>query len=75
MEKAADCTVAAPFTLVDGVLTATAKGIGNINATCGNATSVIALECFLDSDAQGVHALNATYEADGGVNGRACIRR
>ena len=68
VEKAADCTVAAPFTLVDGVLTATAKGIGNINATCGNATSVIALECFLDSDAQGVHALNATYEADGGVN-------
>lgn len=68
VEKAADCTVAAPFTLVDGVLTATAKGIGNINATCGNATSVIALECFLDSDAQGVHALNATYDADGGVN-------
>jgi F5/8 type C domain len=68
VEKAADCTVAAPFTLVDGVLTATAKGIGNINATCGDATSVIALECFLDSDAQGVHALNATYEADGGVN-------
>lgn len=68
VEKAADCTVAAPFTLVDGVLTATAKGIGNINATCGNATSDIALECFLDSDAQGVHALNATYDADGGVN-------
>lgn len=68
VEKAADCTVAAPFTLVDGVLTATAKGIGNINATCGDATSVIALECFLDSDAQGVHALNATYDADGGVN-------
>lgn len=68
VEKAADCTVAAPFTLVDGVLTATAKGIGNINATCGNATSVIALECFLDSDAQGVHALNATYDADGSVN-------
>lgn len=68
VEKAADCNVEAPFTLVDGVLTATAKGIGNINATCGNATSVIALECFLDSDAQGVHALNATYEADGDVN-------
>lgn len=68
VEEAADCNVEAPFTLVDGVLTATAKGIGNINATCGNATSVIALECFLDSDAQGVHAINATYEADGGVN-------
>lgn len=68
VEKAADCTVSAPFTLVDGVLTATAKGIGNINATYGNATSVIALECFLDSDAQGVHALNSTYDADGGVN-------
>lgn len=68
VEKAADCTVAAPFTLVDGVLTATAKGIGNITATCGTATSNIALECFLDSDAQGVHALNATYEADGGVD-------
>lgn len=68
VEKAADCTVAAPFTLVDGVLTATAKGIGNITATCGTATSNIALECFLDSDAQGVHASNATYEADGGVN-------
>lgn len=68
VEKAADCTVAAPFTLVDGVLTATAKGIGNITATCGTATSNIALECFLDSDAKGVHAINATYEADGGVN-------
>ncbi len=68
VEKAADCTVAAPFTLVDGVLTATAKGIGNITATCGTATSNIALECFLDSDAQGVHAINATYEADGGVD-------
>lgn len=68
VEKAADCTVEAPFTLVDGVLTATAKGLGNITATCGNATSVIALECFLDSDAQGVHALDATYEADGDVN-------
>lgn len=68
VEKEADCTVTAPFTLVDGALTATAKGIGNINATCGNATSVIALECFLDSDAQGVHALNATYEADGDVD-------
>lgn len=68
VEKAADCTVEAPFTLVDGVLTATAKGIGHITATCGTATSDIALECFLDSDAQGVHAINATYEADGGVN-------
>lgn len=68
VEKAADCKVAAPFTLVDGVLTATAKGIGNITATCGTATSNIALECFLDSDAQGVHAINATYEADGGVD-------
>lgn len=68
VEKAADCTVEAPFTLVDGVLTATAKGTGHITATCGTATSDIALECFLDSDAQGVHAINATYEADGGVN-------
>lgn len=68
LEKAADCTVSAPFTLVDGVLTASAKGIGYITATCGTATSNIALECFLDSDAQGVHALNATYDADGGVN-------
>ena len=68
VEKAADCTVAAPFTLVDGVLTATAKGIGNITATCGTATSNIALECFLDSDAKGVHAINATYKADGGVD-------
>lgn len=68
VEKVADCVVEAPFTLVDGVLTATAKGTGHITATCGNATSVIALACFLDSDAQGVHALNATYEADGGVN-------
>lgn len=68
VEKAADCTVEAPFTLVDGVLTATAKGTGHITATCGTATSEIALECFLDSDAQGVHAINATYEADGGVN-------
>ena len=68
VEEAADCTVEAPFTLVDGVLTATAKGIGHITATCGTATSDIALECFLDSDAQGVHAINATYEADGGVN-------
>lgn len=68
VEKAADCTVEAPFTLVDGVLTATAKGTGHITATCETATSDIALECFLDSDAQGVHAINATYEADGGVN-------
>lgn len=68
VEKAADCVVEAPFTLVDGVLTATAKGTGHITATCGTATSDIALECFLDSDAQGVHAINATYEADGGVN-------
>lgn len=68
VEKVADCVVEAPFTLVDGVLTATAKGTGHITATCGTATSDIALECFLDSDAQGVHALNATYEADGGVN-------
>ena len=68
VEKAADCTVEAPFTLVDGVLTATAREIGHITATCGTATSDIALECFLDSDAQGVHAINATYEADGGVN-------
>lgn len=68
VEKVADCVVEAPFTLVDGVLTATAKGTGNITATCGTATSDIALACFLDSDAQGVHALNATYEADGGVN-------
>lgn len=68
VEKAADCNVEAPFTLVDGVLTATAKGTGHITATCGTATSDIALECFLDSDAQGVHALNATYDADGGVN-------
>lgn len=68
VEKAADCTVEAPFTLVDGVLTATAKGTGHITATCGTATSDIALECFLDSDAQGVHAINATYEADGGVD-------
>lgn len=68
VEKAADCTVEAPFTLVDGVLTATAKGTGHITAICGTATSDIALECFLDSDAQGVHALNATYDADGGVN-------
>lgn len=68
VEKAADCTVEAPFTLVDGVLTATAKGTGHITATCGTATSDIALECFLDSDAQGVHALNATYDADGDVN-------
>lgn len=68
VEEAADCNVEAPFTLVDGVLTATAKGTGHITATCGTATSDIALECFLDSDAQGVHAINATYEADGGVN-------
>lgn len=68
VEEAADCTVEAPFTLVDGVLTATAKGTGHITATCGTATSDIALECFLDSDAQGVHAINATYEADGGVD-------
>lgn len=68
VEEAADCTVEAPFTLVDGVLTATAKGTGHITATCETATSDIALECFLDSDAQGVHAINATYEADGGVN-------
>lgn len=68
VEKAADCNVEAPFTLVDGVLTATAKGTGHITATCETATSDIALECFLDSDAQGVHAINATYEADGGVN-------
>lgn len=68
VEKAADCTVEAPFTLVDGVLTATAKGTGHITAICETATSDIALECFLDSDAQGVHANNATYEADGGVN-------
>lgn len=68
VEKAADCTVEAPFTLVDGVLTATAKGTGHITATCETATSDIALECFLDSDAQGVHAINATYEADGGVD-------
>lgn len=68
VEKAADCTVEAPFTLVDGVLTATAKGTGHITATCETATSDIALECFLDSDAQGVHAINATYEADRGVN-------
>lgn len=68
VEEAADCNVEAPFTLVDGVLTATAKGTGHITATCGTATSDIALECFLDSDAQGVHALNATYDADGGVN-------
>lgn len=68
VEEAADCNVEAPFTLVDGVLTATAKGTGHITATCETATSDIALECFLDSDAQGVHAINATYEADGGVN-------
>lgn len=68
VEEAADCNVEDPFTLVDGVLTATAKGTGHITATCGTATSDIALECFLDSDAQGVHAINATYDADGGVN-------
>lgn len=68
VEEAADCNVEAPFTLVDGVLTATAKGTGHITATCGTATSDIALECFLDSDAQGVHAINATYKADGGVD-------
>lgn len=68
VEETADCNVEDPFTLVDGVLTATAKGTGHITATCGTATSDIALECFLDSDAQGVHAINATYDADGGVN-------